>query len=126
MSRACVPVLRRGSVIVNVSSMCGLRGYPGFSIYCATKFAIVGFTKALAIELGALEIRVNAVAPGPIDTPTMAGNTQGGDKNKQLSDSLALGRLGESSEVADVVTFLLSSQSTFMTGSVVEVTGGLR
>ncbi|CAG8318543.1 unnamed protein product [Penicillium salamii] len=127
MSRACVPLMKEGSVIINVSSMCGLRGYAGYSVYCATKFAIVGFTKALALELGPKGIRVNAVAPGPIDTPTMAGNASGKEEDNQiLKKSLALERLGEASEVADVVTFLFSPHSTFMTGSIVDITGGLR
>ncbi|KAL4955826.1 3-oxoacyl-reductase [Aspergillus filifer] len=126
MSRACVALLGRGSSIVNVSSNCGLRGYAGYTVYCATKHAIVGFTKALALELGPKGIRVNAVAPGPIDTPTMVGNVAGGDANERLKSGLALGRLGEAEEVADVVAFLFSGQSSFVTGSVVEVTGGLK
>ncbi|KAJ5510507.1 Short-chain dehydrogenase/reductase SDR [Penicillium expansum] len=127
MSRACVPLMVDGSVIVNVSSMCGLRGYSGYSVYCATKFAVIGFTKALALELGPKGIRVNAVAPGPIDTPTMVGNVSGkSEHNQELRSSLALERLGEPSEVADVAIFLFSPQSSFMTGSVVDVTGGLR
>ncbi|CAI7629588.1 hypothetical protein PCG10_008433 [Penicillium crustosum] len=127
MCRVCVPLLEEGSVIVNVSSMCGLKGYPGYSVYCATKFAIVGFTKALALELGPKGIRVNAVAPGPIDTPTMVGNTSGKEEdNERLKGGVALGRLGDASEVADVVVFLFSPHSTFMTGSIVDVTGGLR
>ncbi|OQD93450.1 hypothetical protein PENSOL_c032G02176 [Penicillium solitum] len=127
MCRVCVPLLAEGSVIVNVSSMCGLSGFPGYSVYCATKFAIVGFTKALALELGSKGIRVNAVAPGPIDTPTMVGNASGKEEdNQRLKGGLALGRLGKASEVADVVVFLFSPSSTFMTGSIVDVTGGLR
>ncbi|KAL3481551.1 3-oxoacyl-reductase [Aspergillus californicus] len=126
MSRACVPLLSRNSSIVNVSSNCGLRGYAGYTIYCATKHAIVGFTKALAMELGPRGIRVNAVAPGPTDTPSMAGNVEGGDANQRIIDGLAMGRLGEAEEVADVVAFLFSAQSSYVTGSVVEVTGGLK
>ncbi|KAL4778724.1 3-oxoacyl-reductase [Aspergillus varians] len=126
MSRACVPLLSSQSSIVNVASNCGLRGYSGYTVYCATKHAIVGFTKALAIELAPRGIRVNAVAPGPTDTPTLAGNVEGGDANQRLISGLALGRLGKASEVADVVAFLFSSQSSYVTGSVVEVTGGLK
>ncbi|RDW86412.1 SDR family NAD(P)-dependent oxidoreductase [Aspergillus mulundensis] len=126
MSRACVPLLSGQSSIVNVASNCGLRGYSGYTVYCATKHAIVGFTKALALELGPRGIRVNAVAPGYTDTPTMAGNVEGGDANQRLISGLALGRLGQPSEVADVVAFLFSPQSSYMTGSVVEVTGGLK
>ncbi|CAG7978851.1 unnamed protein product [Penicillium salamii] len=103
MSRACVPLMKEGSVIINVSSM------------------------SLALELGPKGIRVNAVAPGPIDTPTMAGNASGKEEdNQRLKKSLALERLGEASEVADVVAFFFSPHSTFMTGSIVDITGGLR
>ncbi|KAL4962708.1 SDR family NAD(P)-dependent oxidoreductase [Aspergillus stella-maris] len=126
MSRTCVPLLGRSSSIVNVSSNCGLRGYAGYTVYCATKHAIVGFTKALALELGPRGIRVNAVAPGPTDTPTMAGNVAGGDANEKWKSALALGRLGQPNEIADVVAFLFSGQSSFVTGSVVEITGGLK
>ncbi|KAF9895255.1 hypothetical protein FE257_000157 [Aspergillus nanangensis] len=126
MTRACVPLMAPGSAIVNVSSNCGLRGYPGYSVYCATKFAIVGMTKALAMELGPKGIRVNAVAPGPTDTPTMAANVAGGDATERLKGGIALGRIGEAGEIAETVVFLLSERSSFMNGSVVEVTGGLK
>lgn len=126
MSRACITLFSKGSSIVNVSSNCGLRGYAGYTVYCATKHAIIGFTKALAMELGPRGVRVNAVAPGPTDTPTMAGNVEGGDANQRLVGATALGRLGLASEIADVVAFLFSSQSSYVNGSIVEVTGGLK
>lgn len=97
-----------------------------FKKYCATKFGVIGFTKAMALELGLKGIRVNAVAPGPIDTPTMAGNVAGGDANERLVADIALGRLGQPEEVADAVVFLFSEESRFMNGSVVEVSGGSR
>ncbi|KAI1854538.1 hypothetical protein JX266_000656 [Neoarthrinium moseri] len=126
ITRAVVPHLKEGGAIVNVSSTAGLRATKGFSIYCATKFGIIGFTKAMALELGPKGIRVNAVAPGPIDTPTMAGNVAGGNANDELIASIALGRLGQPDDVADVVVFLFSEESKFMNGSIVEVHGGSR
>ncbi|OJJ94977.1 hypothetical protein ASPACDRAFT_127874 [Aspergillus aculeatus ATCC 16872] len=125
MCRACVPLMQEGSVMVNVSSVCGLKGYPGYSVYCATKFGIIGFTKALAAELGPKGIRVNAVAPGHTDTPTMVGNVAGGDANARIVKEVPLGRLGEPREVADVVAFLFSEGASYMSGSVVEITGGV-
>ncbi|KAH6654101.1 hypothetical protein BKA67DRAFT_658427 [Truncatella angustata] len=126
VTRAAVPHLKSGAAIVNVSSQAGLRATNGFSIYCATKFGVVGFTKAMALELGPRGIRVNAVAPGPIDTPTMAGNVAGGDANEKLVAEIPLRRLGQPEEVADVVAFLFSDESRYMNGSIVEITGGSR
>lgn len=85
----------------------------------------MGFTKAMALELGPKGIRVNCVAPGPVDTPTMAGNVAGGDANDKLIRSIALGRIGQPEEIADVVAFLFSDESRFMNGSVVEISGGI-
>jgi NAD(P)-dependent dehydrogenase (short-subunit alcohol dehydrogenase family) len=79
----------------------------------------------MALELGPKGIRVNCVAPGPIDTPTMAGNVAGGDANDKLVASIALGRLGVPEDVVDVVSFLFSDESRFMNGSVVEISGGM-
>jgi NAD(P)-dependent dehydrogenase (short-subunit alcohol dehydrogenase family) len=125
MTRACIPLLSAQSSIVNTASTAGLCGSAGYSVYCATKHAIVGFTKALALELGPKGIRVNAVAPGPIDTPSMAGNVEGGDANERFRAGTALWRLGEAREVAEVVVFLFGEGASFVTGSVVEVTGGM-
>ncbi|WPA95533.1 uncharacterized protein RHO25_000134 [Cercospora beticola] len=110
--------------IVNVSSTMGIQASPEYAIYCATKFGIVGFTKALALELGPKGIRVNAVAPGYIDTPTNAGVVAGPEAVKKQVEKVALGRMGTGEDVADVVAFLFSDESRYMTGSVVEVTGG--
>lgn len=78
----------------------------------------------MALELGPKGIRVNCVAPGETDTPTMAGNLAGGDANEKLVKRIALGRLAQPEEIADVVAFLFSEDSRFMNGSVVEVSGG--
>lgn len=124
MTRAFVPLMSAGSAIVNVSSICGLKGFAGNSVYCATKFGVIGLTKALAAELGPKGIRVNAVAPGSVDTPTNAANVAGGDAVEKAKEKVALGRFGEAEEIANVVVFLMGEGSSYMNGAVVEVTGG--
>lgn len=84
----------------------------------------MGFTKAMALELGEKQIRVNAVAPGYINTPSNAGVVAGPAAVEEQTKKVALGRMGEAEEVADVVAFLFSEEARYMSGSVVEITGG--
>ncbi|ODM16490.1 hypothetical protein SI65_07997 [Aspergillus cristatus] len=109
-TRACIPCMHPGSAIVNVSSICGLQG----------------LTKTLAAELGPKGIRVNAVAPGPTDTQTFAGNVKGSERMEKDVEGIALGRLGRAEEVADVVVFLFREGSSFVNGGVWEVHGGMK
>ncbi|CAG8982224.1 hypothetical protein HYALB_00013706 [Hymenoscyphus albidus] len=111
---------------VNVSSICGLRPKNGFAIYCATKYAIIGFSKSMALELGPMGIRTNVVAPGYIDTPTNAAVVEGQEAVKAMVDATSLGRMGTAEEVADVVVFLMSKEARYMNGSVVEIDGGIK
>lgn len=113
ISRAAIPHLERsaaspppGPSIVNVTSIMGVSVSPNYAIYCATKHGIVGFTRALALELGPRQIRVNAVAPGYIDTPTNAGVVAGGEAVREQEKQVAMGRMGTAGEIADVVAFL--------------------
>lgn len=108
ITRAAIPHLGKqpGSSIVNVSSIMGVSVSSRISVYCMTKFGVNGFTKAMALELGPKGIRINAVAPGYIDTPTNAGVVAGGDAVKKQEEKSGMGRMGTATEVADVVAFL--------------------
>ncbi|KPI43787.1 3-oxoacyl-[acyl-carrier-protein] FabG [Cyphellophora attinorum] len=127
MTRAIIPHLKphTGCSIVNVSSTAGLKAGAGLAIYNLTKFGIIGFSKSMALELGPSGIRCNAVAPGPIITPTNANVVAGPESVRAQADRIALKRLGEPEEVANVVTFLFGKGASYMNGSVVEITGGL-
>jgi 3-oxoacyl-[acyl-carrier protein] reductase len=112
---------RTGS-IVNISSTSALNGEGG-AHYCASKAAILGLTKALAQELGARGIRVNAVAPGPTDTPAMAGISQ--EWRTQIAQAVLLNRLAEPSEIANAVLYLASDESSYVTGHTLCANGGM-
>ena len=128
VTRACVPSLARSAYpsIVNVSSILGTRGSPQQSVYCATKWGLIGLTKSLALELGPRGIRVNCVAPGEVETPTNAEIMRGGDAQERMKEKNALGRLGLPQDVVEVVVFLMSEGARYMNGSVVEVDGGMK
>lgn len=127
LSRAAIPHLEaagRGS-IVNVSSILGTRGSAENAVYCASKFGVIGFTKALALELGPKGIRVNCVAPGFIHTPTNMDVVKGQDAIQQAASQVALGRLGDPAEIAEAVAYLMGTEARYVTGSVLEINGGL-
>lgn len=114
---------RRGGAIVTVSSVAGITGSPGQTNYSASKAGIIGFTKALSKEVGPYGIRVNAVAPGFIETDML--NDLPAGLAVSVQQRTALGRLGQAEEIAPVVTFLLSERASYLTGQVVTVDGGL-
>lgn len=109
---------RRGS-IVNITSVAGLRAFPDRAAYVTSKHGLIGLTKSSALELAPHGIRVNAVAPGPVDTPLFAA-AQASEKRSLPP----LGRLAEPEEIAEVVAFLAGDAASFMTGEVVVVDGG--
>ncbi len=118
------PMMRRRSgAIVNVSSIVGLHGNPGQTNYSAAKAGIIGFTKALARELGGRGVRANVVAPGYIST-RLTEVIPEELKNVMLANT-PLGRFGDPADVAGAVRFLVSDEAAFVTGEVLLVDGGL-
>jgi 3alpha(or 20beta)-hydroxysteroid dehydrogenase len=111
-----------GGAIVNISSVAGLRGSPGAIAYSATKWALRGMTKAAAVDLAPRNIRVNSVHPGPIDTEMLKVRTP--EHNRQRLLSVPMQRMGSAEEVADLVLFLLSDESRYITGAEVAIDGG--
>ncbi|KAI5867753.1 3-oxoacyl-reductase [Durotheca rogersii] len=128
VTKATAPhVAAPGGSYVNVSSISGWNPTAGTAVYCATKFAVVGFSKCMALELGPAGVRVNVVAPGYIDTPTNAGIARGTPEARlAMEQGNALGRMGTPADVADVVAFLMSDGARYMNGSVVQVDGMLK
>jgi 3-oxoacyl-[acyl-carrier protein] reductase len=118
-----VMLARRAGAVVNISSVVGISGYRGLSVYGATKAALDGLTRALARELGSRGITVNSVAPGYLRTEMSHGLD--GDQLNQISRRTPLGRLGEPDDVARAVLFLTDPANTFITGHVLVVDGGL-
>jgi 3-oxoacyl-[acyl-carrier protein] reductase len=109
--------------IINISSIIGLRGYSGLAAYSATKAGLDGMTRALARELGPRRIRVNAIAPGYLETEMTHGLSD--FQRDQVIRRTPLARLGLPSDVVGVVLFLLSPASAFMTGQTLVVDGGV-
>jgi 3-oxoacyl-[acyl-carrier protein] reductase len=114
---------RRAGSIVTLTSVVGLHGNAGQTNYAASKAGIIGFTKSLAKELGVRGVRVNAVAPGYIDTELT--NVLPEELRLVILQNTALGRLGEPGDVAGCVRFLCSEEARFVTGAVLQVDGGL-
>ena len=111
---------KRYGRIINIVSLSGLKGLPGQTNYSAAKAGIIGATKALAQEVGARKVTVNAVAPGFIHTDMTADL----DEN-QLKTMIPVGRFGKPEEVADIVAFLASEKASYITGEVISINGGL-
>jgi 3-oxoacyl-[acyl-carrier protein] reductase len=121
---AAKPMMRnRGGSIINISSVVGISGNAGQSNYAASKAGIIGFTKSYAKELASRNIRANVIAPGYILTDMT------GELNEKVLDGIKaetpLGRAGEANEVADAVVFLASDMSSYITGEVLRVDGGM-
>lgn len=123
MAQAALPHLSEGDAIINTGSIVGLVGHPLLVDYTATKGAIHAFTKSLALNLGERGIRVNCVVPGPVWTPNIPG-TMPIEEVENFGHEVALKRPGQPEELAPAYVMLASSDGSFMTGSLVEVTGG--
>jgi NAD(P)-dependent dehydrogenase (short-subunit alcohol dehydrogenase family) len=110
--------------IVNLSSTMGHRGAPGASLYTASKHAGEGLTKSVALEGAASSIRVNAVAPGPVETEMLDRFTGTAERKAGLVAGVPLKRVGTPAEIADAIVFVASRKASFITGQIVSVNGG--
>jgi NAD(P)-dependent dehydrogenase (short-subunit alcohol dehydrogenase family) len=127
VAQACVTKFRQrgaGGAIVNVSSQMGHVGAPKRSVYCGSKHAVQGLTKAMAVELAAEAIRVNAVCPTFIATPMTAPMFEDCEFQTEVVAKIPLGRVGTAQEVASAIVFLLSPAASLITGSSLLVDGG--
>ena len=134
--KAAIPVLleRGGGSIINNSSLSGLKGLPNYGAYTATKHAVVGLTRSMALEFGTRGIRVNTICPGDIETDmtdigiALAREQEGsvvGEVSLSPLDTIALRRRGLPADVADVVVWLASDAASYVTGAAIKVDGGL-
>ncbi len=129
LCKAALPYLikQQGS-IVTVSSDAGIQGNVGCSAYCATKGAVVSFTKSLALEMAIHNVRVNCVCPGDVNTPLLERQKDlAHDSNfeETMAQHYPLQRIGEAREIGEVISFLVSSKASFVTGAIWAVDGGL-
>src|SRR5207249_712780 len=124
-TRAALRIMEKknAGAIVNMASVAGLAGIPGLAHYGAAKAGIIGFTKSVAMEVGSGNIRVNAIAPGFIDTPMTADIPP--FLRQMTTLRTPLGRTGTPEEIAAVALFLVSDEASFVTGQVVSPNGGL-
>ena len=113
-------LIHRGGRIVNITSLSGIKGLPGQVNYSSAKAAVIGATKALAQEVAARKVTVNAVAPGFIATDMTADLPQ-----DELKKTIPMGRFGKPEEVASLVEYLVSDEVAYITGQVIQVNGGL-
>lgn len=124
-SHALLPHLAENgdACIINISSVTGIKGNPGQSNYAATKAAMIGMTKSMAVELGRFNVRVNVIAPGIIETEMTAGlNDQ---QLKKLRDLVPLKKLGSTEDIARMVVFLLGQGGRYITGQTFVIDGGM-
>jgi NAD(P)-dependent dehydrogenase (short-subunit alcohol dehydrogenase family) len=110
--------------IVNLSSTMGHRGAPGASLYTASKHAVEGLTKSAALEGAAFGVRVNAVAPGPVETEMLNRFTGNAARKAGLVAGIPLKRVGRPEEIADAIVFASSDRASFITGQIIAVNGG--
>lgn len=125
--RAAIPIMRRqgGGAIINTASASGLAGDYSFAAYNAAKGAVVNYTRAAGIDHAREGIRINAVCPGPVATPIIAGINDMPGVKAAWDERVPMGRFAQAEEIASVVAFLASDDASFMTGAIVAVDGGL-
>lgn len=120
-TKGALQTMGEGGRIVNISSIASLQGFAGLTHYCASKGAVNGMIRALALELAPKNITVNAVAPGAIATP---GAQMPEENIKQTLAGIPIKRMGQPEDIANAVTFLASEKSSYITGQVIVVDGG--
>jgi D-sorbitol dehydrogenase (acceptor) len=134
-AQAVVPGMKKrgGGAIINFSSQAGRRGEPNITIYCSTKAAVISVTQSLALELAKDKIRVNAIAPGVIDTPmwdvvdaqfAAYEKKPLGQKKREVGEAVPLGRMGEPADIAGPCVFLASDDARYITAQTINVDGG--
>tara|TARA_B100000700_G_scaffold301811_1_gene371432 strand:- start:364 stop:1101 length:738 start_codon:yes stop_codon:yes gene_type:complete len=128
LCRASIPLMKKGSAIVNVSSCWGLRAGPEHPLYIMSKAAIASLSQSLGLDHANQGIRINAVCPNEVNTPMIKSGfkMRGLDSKKaieELNSTVPLGRIAEPEDIVDVILFLLSNESRYMCGSIVEVNG---
>jgi D-sorbitol dehydrogenase (acceptor) len=134
-AQAVVPGMKKrgGGAIINFSSQAGRRGEPNITIYCSTKAAVISVTQSLALELAKDKIRVNAIAPGVIDTPmwdvvdaqfAAYEKKPLGQKKREVGEAVPLGRMGEPGDIAGPCVFLASDDARYITAQTINVDGG--
>jgi NAD(P)-dependent dehydrogenase (short-subunit alcohol dehydrogenase family) len=119
-----LPLMPNGGAIVLNASIASLKGLPAFSIYSATKAAVRSFARTWTVDLKDRGIRVNAVSPGPIETPLLIQSYADPEMMKGLLSTITMGRLGQPEEIAKAVVFLASADASFVTGIELFVDGG--
>ncbi|MEO9827707.1 MAG: L-iditol 2-dehydrogenase [Paracoccaceae bacterium] len=133
--QAVVPAMKKrgGGAIINFASQAGRRGEANVTLYCSTKAAVISVTQSLALELAGDNIRVNAIAPGVIDTPmwdvvdaqfAKYENKPLGQKKREVGEAVPLGRMGDPRDVADPCVFLASDEARYITAQTLNVDGG--
>jgi NAD(P)-dependent dehydrogenase (short-subunit alcohol dehydrogenase family) len=123
LTKAALPHLKEGSTIINTSSVTAYKGHETLIDYSSTKGALVTFTRSLALSLSKKNIRVNAVAPGPIWTPLIPSSFTEQEVT-QFGSNTPFGRPGQPVELAKAYVFLASSDSSYMSGEVIHINGG--
>ncbi len=125
LTQAVLPHIPDGGAIINISSMVSIAAYPAIIAYAMSKAAINSFTRSLAADLGERKIRVNAVAPGATDTALLSPIRDIPEAMAGLNAITAFGRLGTPDEIANVVAFLASPEGSWITGQVIQASGGM-